>query len=114
MELENVKFGPSTIRTYSQISNFENHASILGEIENSGREHGFNKITLGREDCRGRNTATSKESGTSSVNGKVIDQLADEVKKQLEYHHAQTKQLEDKLKELQKLSGQLEEIKNSE
>ncbi len=114
MELDNVECRSSRLRSCSEISYFENNPTGLGETEAACRKHGANKVVVGGKDCRGRNSFTPKQSESNSFHGEVIDQLASEIEKEISYHKSQVDDLEGRLNELRKLSGELGQISNSE
>ncbi len=114
MGINDVKCRSSEFWSCSQVGYAENKPEILGQIEATSGRSGFNKVAVSGENSRRRNTPSPEQRQNSSVDGKVIDQLADEVEKEISYHKSQVSNLEGRLKELRKLSGELEEINNSD
>ena len=114
MEAENVECRSSKFRTCSQVSDTKSYPTVLGEAKNSCRKLGADEVAIGGENCRRGNTATSKQCESTSIDGKVIDQLASEVEKEISYHESQVHDLKSRLKELRKLSGELEKTNNSD
>ena len=96
----------------SSISHTENNSSVLAKVEDVSRENGFNKVAVSREDCRRGNTPSPRQRESKPVDGKVVDQLAEKVREEISYHKSQVHELEKKLEELCKLSGELNESNN--
>ncbi|MGB6298340.1 MAG: hypothetical protein WBF90_19430, partial [Rivularia sp. (in: cyanobacteria)] len=89
-------------------------SKCVGTVPATSGKSGSVEVGTSRKNSNRGNTSSPEEWRNTPFNGKVIDQLANEVEKQLEYYHAQTKQLEERLKELRELSGELEKINNSD
>lgn len=97
-----------------QGSKFSNKSECLGAIPGVSGKLGSVEVGVSREDSDGRDTLTSEEWGDTQVSGKVIDQLADEVDREIEYHKTQIGQLENRSSKLRQLSSELKEVNNSD
>lgn len=86
----------------------------MGEIEGSSRKSGLDKVSTGREDCREGNTAARKKRGGATLDGGVLEQLIEELKRELTYHQNQVTRIESRLEELLQLSDELNNISDPE
>ncbi len=114
MEVEDVQRRSSQFGAYSEVGNVESSPTVLGEVQIVGGKYGADKVSISGKDCRRGNPVASKQQGVDPSDGGVLDQLANEVEKEIEYHDTQLSQLRIRLKELRQLSDELKEANNSE
>lgn len=86
----------------------------VGDVSGASRELGVVEVGVSRENSERGDTVTSKKWGNNANDGKVIDQLANEVEAEINYYKSHVSKLESRLKELRELSGELNKISNSE
>lgn len=95
-------------------SQFETQPGSLGDVARLSCEYGVNTVKVSRDDRDWGDTPSSAKRGDNQVDGKVIDQLAVKIESEILYHESQAHELRSRLNELRKLSGELEEINNSD
>lgn len=114
MEVKNGKSRSPEFGSVVQDRESEGSPGCVGTTTRVSREHENNKVVIGGKDSDWRNTPASRERGDNANDGKVIDQLADEVEKEISYYKSHVSKLESRLKELRELSGELNKIRNSD
>lgn len=114
MEVRNGKSRSSEFGTVVKDCQLESSPGCVGTVTRVGREYENNKVAVGGKDSDWRDTTSSTERGDNASDGKVIDQLADEVEKEINYYKSHVSKLESRLKELRELSGELNKIRNSD
>ncbi len=86
----------------------------VGNVSTLSGKSRANPLGIGRENSHRGDSSQSGKCQDTSINGKVINQLVDQLQRELAYHRDQVSHIENRLEELQQLSGELKEITDTE
>jgi hypothetical protein len=114
MELKDAKNRSPEVRAGDKGSQLKGESTGLGTVPTSSGKLGDYQVGITREDSIKSNTADTGEQSISGITGEITSELINETEKQLAYYQEQVDSLQQRLRDLRKISEIPTRTDNSE